>query len=38
MILGALVFETTAVSGIDYVVVWSRKAVDANRQQRGLAG
>jgi hypothetical protein len=26
------------VSGIDYVVVWSRKAVDASRQQRGLTG
>ncbi|GFE84533.1 phosphatidylglycerophosphate synthase [Steroidobacter agaridevorans] len=38
MILGALVFVTTVVSGIDYVVVWSRKAVEASRQQRGLTG
>ncbi len=37
MILGALVFVTTVVSGIDYVVTWSRKAIDASRQQRGLA-
>lgn len=38
MILGALVFITTVVSGIDYVVVYSRKAIDASRQQRGLTG
>jgi cardiolipin synthase len=37
LILGALVFVTTVVSGIDYVVTWSRKAIDASRQQRGLA-
>ena len=34
--LGALVFVTTVVSGIDYVVTYSRKAIDASRQQRGL--
>jgi cardiolipin synthase len=37
LILGALVFVTTIVSGIDYVVTYSRKAIDASRQQRGLA-
>ncbi len=37
MILGALVFVTTVVSGIDYVVTYTRKAVAASRQQRGLA-
>jgi len=36
LILGALVFVTTVVSGIDYVVTWSRKAVHASRHQRGL--
>ena len=35
--LGALVFVTTVVSGIDYVVTYTRKAVAASRQQRGLA-
>lgn len=35
--LGALVFVTTIVSGIDYVVTYTRKAIDASRQQRGLA-
>ncbi|MBL8270805.1 CDP-alcohol phosphatidyltransferase family protein [Steroidobacter sp.] len=38
LILGALVFVTTVVSGIDYVVTYTRKAVEASRQQRGLAG
>jgi cardiolipin synthase len=37
LILGALVFVTTVVSGIDYVVTYTRKAVAASRQQRGLA-
>lgn len=35
--LGALVFLTTVVSGLDYVITYSRKAVAANRQRRGLA-
>lgn len=35
--LGALVFVTTVVSGIDYVVTYTRKAIAASRQQRGLA-
>lgn len=37
LILGALVFVMTIVSGIDYVVTYTRKAVAASRQQRGLA-
>lgn len=37
IVLGALVFVTTVVSGIDYVVTYTRKAIDASRQQRGLA-
>lgn len=37
LILGALVFVTTIVSGIDYVVTYTRKAIDASRQQRELA-
>jgi cardiolipin synthase len=37
LILGALVFVTTVVSGIDYVVTYTRKAIDASRQQRGHA-
>lgn len=37
IVLGALVFVTTVVSGIDYVVTYSRKAIAAGRQQRGLA-
>ena len=37
IVLGALVFVTTIVSGIDYVVTYSRKAIEASRQQRGLA-
>jgi cardiolipin synthase (CMP-forming) len=36
-VLGALVFVTTVVSGIDYVVTYTRKAIEASRQQRGLA-
>lgn len=37
ILLGAMVFVTTVVSGIDYVVVYTRKAIAASRQQRGLA-
>ena len=37
IVLGALVFVTTVVSGIDYVVTYTRKAIQASRQQRGLA-
>jgi cardiolipin synthase len=37
LILGALVFVTTVVSGIDYVLTYSRKAIVASREQRGLA-
>jgi cardiolipin synthase (CMP-forming) len=36
-ILGALVFVTTVVSGLDYVITYTRKAVEASRQRRGLA-
>lgn len=34
--LGALMFVTAVVSGIDYVLVYSRKAVAASRRKRGL--
>jgi cardiolipin synthase len=34
--LGALVFVTTVVSGIDYVLTYSRKAVHVSRRRRGL--
>src|SRR5690606_391129 len=37
LILGALVFVTAVVSGIDYVVTYTRKAIDASRRKRGLA-
>src|SRR5687767_12217902 len=37
LILGALVFVTTVVSGLDYVITYSRKAIEASRRQRGLA-
>ena len=33
-VLGALVFVTTVVSGMDYVITWSLKAVQAAREQR----
>ncbi len=36
-VLGALVFVTTVVSGIDYVVTYSRRAIAASRQRRGLS-
>jgi cardiolipin synthase len=37
LVLGALVFVTTVVSGLDYVITYSRKAVVASRERRGLA-
>jgi cardiolipin synthase (CMP-forming) len=33
-ILGALVLITTVVSGLDYVITWSQKAVQAARERR----
>jgi cardiolipin synthase len=36
-ILGAMVFVFTVVSGLDYVITYSRKAIHASRQQRQLA-
>ncbi len=36
-VLGALVFVTTVVSGLDYVITYSRKAISASRERRGLA-
>lgn len=36
LVLGAFVFVTTVVSGIDYVVTYTRKAIDASRRKRGL--
>lgn len=35
-IMGALVFVTTVVSGMDYVITYGHKAMDASRQRRGL--
>lgn len=35
--LGALVFVTTVVSGLDYVITYSRKAIAASRERRGVA-
>ena len=32
--MGALVFVTTMVSGLDYVITYSRKAVEASRRKR----
>lgn len=37
IILGALVFVTTMVSGLDYVITYSRKALTVSRQRRGLS-
>jgi cardiolipin synthase (CMP-forming) len=34
-VVGALVFVTTIVSGIDYVITYSFKAIEASRRQRG---
>lgn len=36
-VLGALVFVTTMISGIDYVLTYSRKAAQASRQQRSAS-
>lgn len=36
-ILGALVFVTTFVSGLDYVITYTRKAIAVSRERRGLA-
>jgi len=36
-LLGALVFVTTVISGLDYVLTYSRKAIAASRQRRGLS-
>lgn len=35
MISGALVFVTTCVSGIDYVITYAKKAAHASRERRG---
>ncbi|HKS56954.1 MAG TPA: CDP-alcohol phosphatidyltransferase family protein [Steroidobacteraceae bacterium] len=37
MVLGALVFVTTVVSGLDYVITYSRRAIEVSRRRRGLA-
>jgi cardiolipin synthase len=36
-LLGALVFVTTVVSGLDYVITYSRRAIEVSRRRRGLA-
>ena len=36
-VLGALVFITTLVSGLDYVITYSRRAIEVSRRRRGLA-
>ena len=36
-VLGALVFVTTVVSGLDYVLTYSRRAIEVSRRRRGLA-
>jgi cardiolipin synthase (CMP-forming) len=36
-VLGALVFVTTVVSGLDYVITYSRRAIEVSRRQRGIA-
>ena len=36
-ILGALAFVTTVVSGLDYVITYAHKAIDASRQRREAA-
>jgi cardiolipin synthase (CMP-forming) len=36
-ILGALVFVTTVVSGLDYVITYARKAIEATRERRHVA-
>jgi cardiolipin synthase len=37
LVLGALVFVVTVVSGLDYVIVYTRKAIEASRLRRGVA-
>ena len=34
-VLGALVLVTTVVSGLDYVIVYARKSIEASRARRG---
>lgn len=36
-VLGALVFVTTVISGIDYVLTYTRKAIAVSRQRRGVS-
>jgi cardiolipin synthase (CMP-forming) len=36
-VLGALVFVTTIVSGLDYVITYARKAIEASRERRHAA-
>jgi cardiolipin synthase len=36
-VLGALAFITTVVSGLDYVITYGHKAIDASRQRRAAA-
>ena len=36
-VLGALVFVTTVVSGLDYVLTYSRRAIEVSRRRSGLA-
>lgn len=36
-VLGALVFVTTVVSGLDYVLTYTHKAIEVSRRRRGLA-
>jgi cardiolipin synthase len=37
-VLGALVFVTTTVSGLDYIITYTHKAIDASRRRPGLPG
>ena len=36
-VLGALVFVTTVVSGLDYVITYSRKAIEVSRRRHEVA-
>jgi cardiolipin synthase (CMP-forming) len=36
-VLGALVFVTTVVSGLDYVITYARRAIEASRERRHAA-
>lgn len=38
VVMGALVFVTTVISGIDYILTYSRKAAAVSRRRRGLPG